>query len=246
MQNLLTWQTDEVADDVVNAHEAYEVGEKAVASMSGKAVFGYKYEKKHEIIPTKIKSMVTIGDEKVHVDTTLLFQSLIAVYSQEELSSAFMYELSSQPMSLFDKYGLMNAADKPKLKQAIKDIVGLKECNYKIPNDLEYVLDGGSLLPKVAWSVGQSFQFIYKSYVSYIRTRYGQHITVVFDGGYMTPSTKDTTHIRRTKGRIGKTDELYPGNPLTMKKSDFLLSNGNKQAFLFLLREVPTQNGINV
>ena len=192
----------------------------------------------------KTKSFITIDGERVHVDTTLLFQRLIAVYSLEELSTAFMYELSSQPMSLFDKDGLMNDADKPKLKEALKGIVG--ECNYNIPNDVEYVLDGGSLLHKVQWSLGQSFQEICNNYISYIRKRYGQHATVVFDGGYMAHSTKDTAHIRRAKGRIGKTVELRLSNPLTMKKSDFLLSNSNKQDFLLLLGSVLTDSGINV
>ena len=162
----------------------------------------------------KTKSMVSIEGEKVHVDLTLLFQRLIAVYSLEELSTAFGYELSSQPMSLFDKEGLMNDADKPKLKLASKGMIG--DCESEIPQSVKFVL-GGSLLHKVQWSVGQTFKQICSNYCSYIKKRYGEHPTIVFDGGYLEPSTKDTTHVRRAEGRHGKTVRPSLNNQLSMK-----------------------------
>ena len=123
----------------------------------------------------------------------------------------------------------MNDADKPKLKEALEKLVG--KPYDKTPDNSKYVLDGDSLLYKVQWSVGQTFKQICDNYKSYIRKRYGQKI----DGGYNVVSTKDSTHIRRAKGRVGKKVQLSLGNQLTMKKSDFLLNNSNKQDFIFVL-----------
>ena len=67
--------------------------------------------------------MLSIEGEKIHVDSALLFQSLIAVYSLEELSTAFGYELSTRPTSLFDKDDLINEEDKAKLKHALSKLL---------------------------------------------------------------------------------------------------------------------------
>ena len=227
-----------------NVHKAHDIGEGLVQSMARQNVFSFGYKKKDRVIQMKTKSTVSIEGEKVHVDSTLLFQRLIAVYSLEELSTAFGYELSSQPLSLFDKEGLMNDADKPKLKLALKEMIG--DCESEIPQSVKFVLDGGSLSYKVQWSVGQTFKQICSNYCSYSKKRYGEHPTIVFDGGYLEPSTKDTTRVRRAKGSRGKTVRPSLNNQLTMKKSDFLLSNSNKQAFLILLGSTLEQNGMQV
>ena len=203
-----------MADDTVNAQLAQDIGEKQVISMSGPNVFDFSFKKKDMVITMKTKSVMSIDGESVHVDSTLLFQRLITVYSLEELSIAFEYELSSQPMSLFDKDGLMNDADKRKLKEALEKLVG--KPYDKTPDNSKYVLDGDSLLYKVQWSAGQTFNQICDNYKSYIRKRYGQYPTIVFDGGYNVASTKDSTHIRRAKGRVGKKVQLSLGNKLTI------------------------------
>ena len=62
-----------------------------------------------------------------------------------------------------------------------------------------------------------------------------ENITVIFDGGYLVPSTKGSKHIRRSKGRLGR--KIVPSlhNPLTVKKGDFLLHRHNRQAFFEML-----------
>ena len=96
------------------------------------------------VVPMKTKSLLSIEGEKIHVDSALLFQRLIAVYSLEELSTAFGYELSTR---LFDKDNLMNEVDKPKLKHALSKL--LPETVHVIPPNSKYVLDGELLLHKV-------------------------------------------------------------------------------------------------
>ena len=88
----------------------------------------------------------------------------------------------------------------------------LPETVHVIPPNSKYVLDGGSLLHKVPWTVGHTFAQICHSYVTYIKKRYGNCPTIVFDGGYDAASTKDTAHVRRTKGRIGKIVRLHLKN----------------------------------
>ena len=88
---------------------------------------------------------------------------------------------------------------------------------------LKYVLDIGWLLHKVPWIVGHTFAQICQAYVTYIKERYGNCPTIVFDGGYEAASTMDTAHVRQAKGRIGKTVRLHLNNQLSMSKSDFLL-----------------------
>ena len=156
---------------------------------------------------------------------------MIAVYSLEELSTAFGYELSTR---LFDKDNLMNEVDKPKLKHALSKL--LPETVHVIPPNSKYVLGGGSLLHKVSWTVSHTFAQICQAYVKYIKKQYDSCPTIVSDEGYEAASTKDTTHVRRGKGRIGKTVRLHLNNQLSMSKSDFLFSEAtSKTSFLYLV-----------
>ena len=71
--------------------------------MADHTVIDFAYKKKDMVIQMKTKSMISIEGEKIRVDSALLFKRLIAVYSLDELSAAMGYELSSQPMSFFEK-----------------------------------------------------------------------------------------------------------------------------------------------
>ena len=192
------------------------------------------------VVPMKTKSLLSIEREKIHVDSALLFQRLIAVYSLEELSTVFGYELSTRPMQLFDKDDLMNEADKPKLKHALSKL--LPETEHVIPPNSKYVLDGGSLLHQVPWTVGDIFAQICQAYVTYKKKRDGNCPTIVFDGGYDATLNKDEVHVKRAKGRIGKTMWLHLNNQLSMSKSNFLLSKGNKQNLLLMLGDKLKKN----
>ncbi len=48
-------------------------------------------------------------------------------------------------------------------------------------------------------------------YIDHVLHKYGTGATVIFDGYTGEPSTKDTTHLRRSKGQIGKTVK-FTGN----------------------------------
>ena len=76
-------------------------------------------------------------------------------------------------------------------------------------------------------------------------THYSKQCTVVFDG-YPEFSTKDTTHIRRTKGRGGRSIKLALNNSLAVEKEDFLLNKNNKQDFLFILGNILRDKGVEI
>ena len=109
-ENLINLATGEVADESVNVHQAFEIGEKLIRGMSNQLVFSFSFRGKDMVLPMKTKSSLSIEGEKIHVDSALLFQRLIVVYSLEELSTAFGYKLGTRPMSLFDTDDLMNEA----------------------------------------------------------------------------------------------------------------------------------------
>ena len=104
-----------------------------IERMTGLSVFSFAFKRKDMAVQMKTKSSVMIEGEKVDVDPQLLFQRLITIYSMEELETSFGHELSTRPMSLFDKDGYMNEADKPKLKHALKTLLG--ETNHVVPLD---------------------------------------------------------------------------------------------------------------
>ena len=141
---------------------------------------------------------------------------------------------------MFDKDDLMNEADKPNLKHALSKL--LPETEHVIPPNSKYVLDGGSLLHQVPWTVGDIFAQICQAYVTYKKKRDGNCPTIVFDGGYDATLNKDEVHVRRAKGRIGKTLRLHLNNQLSMSKSNFLLSKGDKQNLLLMLGDKLKKN----
>ena len=174
---------------------------------------------------------------------------MVLFIQPEDIKDAFSYELTIRPTSLFDKDGLMNKADKPELRKALANLPGISGCvSPEIPKQVHYVVDDGSLLQRIPWVVGDSYAEICNSYIYYLISHYGckEKITVVFDGGYLEASTKDTTHLRRLKGKVGR--KIVPSltNALAVKKDTFLLCKHNKQLFLLMLGQQLTNAGIEV
>ena len=137
----------------------------------------------------------------------------------------------------------MHEANKPQLGDALWKTIG--ENDPKVSDDTLYSLDSGSLLHKIPWKKWQTFDSICQSYVNHVLRYYGPRATVVFDG-YHGPSTKDTTHIHRTKGRKSGLVKLSLNNKLTAKKKIFMLNQQNKQRFIELLSQQLQKANISV
>ena len=110
-----------------------------------------------------------------------------------------------------------------------------------------YILDGWSLSQKLPWTAGSTFDEICYSFKSYLLNNYrtAENITVIFEG-YLLSSTKDSTHIWRNKGRLGRKIVPSVHNPLTKKKGDFLVIKFNKQVFPEMFGTQLSASGISI
>lgn len=100
--------------------------------------------------------------------------------------------------------------------------------------DIHYVIDGGSLLHRVIWPEGYTYDTICDLYIKYVKQKYG-NATIVFDGYQDGPSTKDAAHQRRTTGKNARQVKFEKEMICKFKKADFLANPVNKQRFLNLL-----------
>jgi len=105
--------------------------------------------------------------------------------------------------------------------------------NEVFSDSVHYVVDGGSLLQRLPWTKGETFDIGCERYVSYGRNMYGKP-KIVCDGYESDPDTKDATHQRRSQG-TGSTVVLTPQTVLSLTKSEFLSSKANKHRFLRIL-----------
>ena len=108
-------------------------------------------------------------------------------------------------------------------------------CHITPPNCVHLVLDGGSQLHKVVWKKGMTYKETCKRYVDYVKKHYRQNCSVVFHRYSGNASTKDITHLRRSKGKLGRPVLFTENTVFNMKKDEFLLNLKNKQYFLEML-----------
>ena len=112
---------------------------------------------------------------------------------------------------------------------ALMNTSSLPEIQERVQN----VLDGGALIHRITWIRGST----------YIHTRMSVHSTLIvseenmemqlslFDG-YEGISTKDMTHQRRAKGRIGPTVTFTDDMAVPVQKEQFLANSSNKYFFV--------------
>ena len=91
----------------------------------------------------------------------------------------------------------------------------LDDTYSELSHNVEYVLDGGSLLQRLPWKRGMTYSVICDLYVDYVKSNY-KNAVVVFDGYEGGPSTKDTAHLRRTGGCASTTIKFT--EDMTLKK----------------------------
>ena len=231
--------TGVTADTNVNADKAKEVGSKILQSMVGKNVGDFTFKKNDTVVTMDSKSCAKIDGQSLPVDPQLLFQRLLTAAREmsENLADIFKYELCNRPPALFDPSGLPREAKKPALADAIWSVGNGVNMPAAPPptQGMNYVLDGGSLLYRLPWPRGTTFDSICTMYVDYVK-KFPQH-TVVFDGYEAGPSKKDTTHLRRSGGVVGARVNFDGTTPLASKKEHFLAHASNKQRFVDMLSQ---------
>ena len=185
----------------VDVCRAKDIGQKIVDSMTGIPMAQYTFKLSDQVTTLQSKSSVCVDGQPIHVDPELLLQHLIVSSNAiEDRKALFRFELCSYPSALFDDTLMARAPPKAVLANAIwtrlpPDIAGPT-------GEVQHVLDGGALLHRMTWPQGfPTYQQICTLYCDYVSRNFGPAI-VVFDG-YRIPSTKYTTHQRRTGGKVG-------------------------------------------
>ena len=119
------------------------------------------------------------------------FNDIAVVDQYDDPSHIVQYELSTYPPAFFDGSGMMREANKPQLADSMWDMAG--NPNINIPEtDVRFVLDGGTLLQRIPWSLGATYNSICKIYVQYVQDHFGKEAVIVFDGYEQGPTTKDS------------------------------------------------------
>ena len=210
-----------------NVDTAHKVEEKTLTPMAQQNVLQHSFKKKDQAV-TLSTSAVKVNNETIQIDPQLLFQRLIAAGTRNyQLEEIFQFELCSYPPAIFEARYVMRPANKPALADSTralmpKDVVGPTEQS-------QYVLDGGSLMHRIPWQRGTTYNgtchcrlYICRLYTNYVTRRYG-HATIVFEGYQEELSTKDGAHERRT---VDFTRDMV----MTSKKRRPLIKQGQQAA----------------
>ena len=158
------------------------------------------------------------------------------------LPTTFTYELTTYPTALFETVDPLLEPQKSSLADEIWNMT--KATSATLPEGAQVVLDGGSLLHRIMWNRGSSFESILNAYANYVNRKYGKPV-VVFDG-YQGSTIKDMTHKRRSKGKHGMTVMFEKSMNLAVTKEVFLSNKGNKQRFIIMLGEELSKSGCTV
>ena len=244
MSTLLNIANGRTADPEVNVDSAKEIGQNIMQSMTGKSVLDARIQKKDVVVTLATKHTVKVREEPVNVDPLLLFQRLLTVAksSSENLSSFFQYELTNVPTSLFDSSGLPRESKKSSLADYIWSLLPEDVQNSHFPQDpVHFVLDGGSLMSKLPWQRGSTYNELTEAYTELVARKY-RKATIVFDGYNSKCTIKDATHLRR-HGHQG-IEVCFSGDmTLQDSKDTFLANKQNKQRFINLLSDALSRNG---
>ena len=227
---------------LVNVDDARRIGTEIMKKMIGLSVQQFTPRKKDQCVLMSQKINGDASPKISNIDPNLLFQRLMVVLAsknQEEKSLAeyFKYELCSFPLSLFDSNCNLRNSNKSELAKEIATQVSYdpgSEGLVKTGNEeFTFVIDGGWLLHRLGWTKNERYSKILTNYCDYFKTHYGKGAKVIFDG-YEIPSTKDMTHVKRTK-TIGPEVVFSNDMKLTNTKEEFLSNYRNKQRFLIEL-----------
>lgn len=230
-----------IAEDTVNVDNAHQIGMDILKTMQGKTVKEYSFKKSMNVKLLSTKATVKIDGENVPIDSQLLFQRLIAVAGQSNceemgMEELFQYELCTYPSSLFECSEVMREANKSNLADTIWTQFPNES---QIPFDVRYVLDGGSLLHRIPWTRGETYQEIAERYVDSIKRSYSEDTVIVFDGYSSTGSTKEATQERRASRKASSAKILFKDTmKLSVNKETFLSNTFNKQRFINYLSHV--------
>lgn len=234
------------AGDEINVDQFIAVGQKVLNEMKDKHIdFSIKRSSKVKTLGTS--SLLKMPLPNTTIDSALLFQRAFVMASSSEidLKDILHHELSAYPTSLFESPSLLRHAEKSQLLKVFPS-VNVNENSATEKNKIhgQYILDGGSLIHRLNWQNGLTYEEIAKKYSSFVLSHYGSAL-VVFDGYKCGQSIKDNTHARRSKA-VGQTVNFSAQMKFNGHKSTFLSNKMNKQRIIDLTGMHLTQQGCQV
>ena len=157
-------QTGVTGNESMTVDTAKENGRYIISKMEDQNVTSYSFKRKDEAVTLATKNAKPGDNEFGDIDPQVLFQRLIDVSDStlDNTEEMFKYELNGRPSSLFDSGGLMMEAEKPSLANTIWQM-GKCGAEDGIGESVKYVLDGGSLVQRIPWKCGASFDNMCKT-----------------------------------------------------------------------------------
>ena len=205
--------------------------------MVGMSINEFSFKRKNQVVTLGAKTSVLAKDDAIQISPQLLFQRLSVIASKEDDPSApLQHELCSYPAALFESTVLLREAHKPALGDAMWEYVKDSQPDSLPSTDLHFVFDGGALIQRIPWPRKETIDHICQLYVNYVTRRFSK-ATIVFDGYPSGPTTKDNTHLRRTKGCCGPKVQFSGQTLISMKKVEFLSNPVNKQRLINILAD---------
>lgn len=215
-----------VADDTVTCDQAIEKGMASLRAKEGEDFSTVVIRRKDKVTPLAVMtSGIIINNEVVTVKTQQLFNRIIVVVNdRKELKRCFQYELAPKPPALFDSVSLR--------KTKKSSLVKVFECedSASLPSDCVYIIDGGHLLHSVIWPRPATYEDVFNSYISYVKSHYGEKCTIVFDGYPNQPTIKSCEQKRRAANI-----QINNKSSTTSTQADFLTNNNNKRQLIDIL-----------
>lgn len=218
---------------VVNCEDAVRIGQEMQKDLDDESpVESMKTSKKCKNL-ADLQKKVKVGDKKVYIEKTVLFNRLIIMAERDEgIEEIFSFELTPVPTSLFTMDRMMRKPQKHEFGRM------LKETTTKLDLDMNskmHVVDGGWLLHQVKWTSGATIKTIVDTYVRYVRAKF-KDSTVVFDGYGEEPSMKDHEHMRRMAGKKVYPDvRVTPEFTISCDREVFLANEKIKGALIMMI-----------
>ena len=234
MRNIITGI---IADTNVNVQNLFIGGKDAVTNMEGQAVLSYSHKRNNAVKTLASTRSVTVDKER-GIDPALLFQRFLMVSQSGDpcLEDVMKCELSPYSPSLYGGKNLLRKPGKaPLLHAVISHVTSSNDAILQvIPKTDHYVLDGGSLIHRLIWTDGSTYNSIADAYASFTVDVHG-NATVVFDGYDGGPSMKDNGHHPRTRTKVINKVDISVRTKFVGKKDDILSNGMNKHALLQLI-----------
>lgn len=168
----------------------------------------------------------------VEIDPDELFHRIcITKKNDDEMQDYLKWELSPFPQAFFNTFGMLKNT-----KAHLYSLFQKKSINVLDPLNTYYVIDGGFLIHKVKWTLGQLFSSIIMNYVKYIQNHYGNKCVIVFDG-YESVTIKESERNRRAHSGASADVIFNETMPLKISQQKFLLNKKNKVHIIEMLKK---------